>query len=72
MCDAQEAHFVVRALIANGGWARLPMTPASGFFVCQADPRKADPGSRVDRAVGVLREEGLPRQATCAADSERR
>ncbi|MCB1039544.1 MAG: hypothetical protein KDA94_08460, partial [Acidimicrobiales bacterium] len=61
MCDAQEAHFVVRALIANGGWARAADDlPASGFFVCQADlEEELIRALGVDRAVGVLREEGL-------------
>lgn len=61
MCDAQEAHFVVRALIANGGWARAADDlPASGFFVCHADlEEELIRALGVDRAVDVLREEGL-------------
>lgn len=61
MCDAKEAHFVVRALTANGGWARdADDLPASGFFVCHSDLedeliRALGP----DRAVAVLRQEGL-------------
>lgn len=61
MCDAGEAHVVISALAAGGGWTRDPSDlPSMGFFVCHRDLEDellTALGAR--RTVDLLRRLGL-------------